>query len=124
MVDPNFNIYQPILLVPLTLMLLTFFVFFLQFINLNYIKKKAYNGLFYFLIIMLVCVNLAYMGNYMFSKNGANKVQGQLNSGVVERKITELYGEQIKRLIRALSIVPAFLVGIMDFMIIQMQTFC
>ncbi|MBC8862496.1 hypothetical protein IAI12_29690, partial [Escherichia coli] len=29
---PNFNIYQPILLVPLTLMLLTFFVFFLQFI--------------------------------------------------------------------------------------------
>ncbi|EMJ6491816.1 YfhO family protein [Listeria monocytogenes] len=95
---PNFNIYQPILLVPLTLMLLTFFVFFLQFINLNYIKKKAYNGLFYFLIIMLVCVNLAYMGNYMFSKNGANKVQGQLNSGVVERKITELYGGADKKI--------------------------
>ncbi|EAG7290535.1 hypothetical protein BLG75_16110, partial [Listeria monocytogenes] len=71
---------------------------FLQFINLNYIKKKAYNGLFYFLIIMLVCVNLAYMGNYMFSKNGANKVQGQLNSGVVERKITELYGGADKKI--------------------------
>ncbi|HAK0998636.1 TPA: YfhO family protein, partial [Listeria monocytogenes] len=36
--------------------------------------------------------------NYMFSKNGANKVQGQLNSGVVERKITELYGGADKKI--------------------------
>ncbi|EAE4839806.1 hypothetical protein E1V54_15900, partial [Listeria monocytogenes] len=33
-----------------------------------------------------------------FSKNGANKVQGQLNSGVVERKITELYGGADKKI--------------------------
>ncbi|WP_271004140.1 YfhO family protein [Listeria seeligeri] len=95
---PNFNIYQPILLVPLVLMILTFLVFLLQYINLTYIKKKAYNGLFYFLIITLVCVNLAYIGNYSFSKYGSNKAKGQLNSGMVERKITELYGGADKKI--------------------------
>ncbi|MBC6298300.1 YfhO family protein [Listeria sp. FSL L7-1517] len=98
---PNFNIFQPALIVPLVLMILTFIVFLLQYINLNYIKKKAYNGLFYFLIIMLVCVNLAYIGNYAFSKYGSNKVRGQLNSGIVERKISELYGGADKKIDRS-----------------------